>query len=226
MRRTAISVAVAAAAAALAVLTWWLSFRTGIGHRADVGAAQPAQPRVHAAGPAAELVATLCNTIPVRRAALLVIAAAVADRGIGGAAVIAAVLLVPNLVTQVLKQVTAEDRVGNAVSAAVHVDARFVAERARDRGGRPRARAVMVAPPAPRARWSALAGGAVRGDDRLRRRRARLALPVRRRRRLPHRPHRRRAGVRRPSRPAARAARRDRWPPRARMKSRSLSRFR
>ena len=36
-RRAIVSTTIAAAAALLALLTWWVSFRTGLGHRADVG---------------------------------------------------------------------------------------------------------------------------------------------------------------------------------------------
>ena len=58
--------------------------------------------------------------------------AAYADRGLRGAAVIGAVLVVPNAVTQMLKIATAEDRVRMPHTSAVHVDAGVVAQRARD----------------------------------------------------------------------------------------------
>jgi membrane-associated phospholipid phosphatase len=70
----------------------------------------------------ANLVAYLCNPIPYAILSALVLIAALVTGGRGRALVVAAMLVVPNGVTQVLKDLTAEDRITGPATWAVHVD--------------------------------------------------------------------------------------------------------
>ncbi len=65
--------------------------------------------------------AALCNTAPYAVLASGVVAAAHHYRGPRVAAVTAAVIVVPNAVSQALKVITAEDRVNGPLTPAVHV---------------------------------------------------------------------------------------------------------
>ena len=109
--------------AAAAVLTWAVAFRTGLGHAADArvlsGLAAYQQTRVE---PLAQLVAVICNPVPYAALAATVTGAALLRAGARGAAVVAAILVIPNAITQVLKGELAEDRSG-VVAAQIHVEA-------------------------------------------------------------------------------------------------------
>ncbi len=121
-RRTTLALTVAAASAALAVLTWWLAFRSGAGHRADLfllaRVTDIQDTRLYAP---AQVIAALCNTGPYAVLCVGVTAAAAAYHGARAAIVTAAVIVVPNAVSQVLKVVTAVDRVQAPHTPALHV---------------------------------------------------------------------------------------------------------
>jgi membrane-associated phospholipid phosphatase len=122
VRRSLLSLAVAAAAAGLALLTWWVAFRTGVGHRADVSLLERAAFGYRSvAARLAETVATLCNTGPYAALVLVVVAAAVSAYGARGGVVVGALLVIPNAVTQALKVATSEDRVRGPHTFLVHV---------------------------------------------------------------------------------------------------------
>lgn len=123
-KRTVLSSTVAALAAALAALTWWVAFRTGVGHRADVqGLTALAAIRDSRLHYPAEAFATLCNTAPYAVLASGVVAAAFTFRGLRAAILTGVVIVVPNAVSQALKVLTAEDRVFGADTPVLHVSA-------------------------------------------------------------------------------------------------------
>lgn len=124
VHRSLIALFAAAAALGLTVLTWWLSFRTGVGNRADIAVLSDVTrlretPLYLPLG----IVALSGNVLPYAVLALLVMRAAVKAGGLLAGGAVAAVIFVPNAVTQALKVVTAEDRVGAAETARVGVAA-------------------------------------------------------------------------------------------------------
>jgi membrane-associated phospholipid phosphatase len=120
-RRTALSLVAAIACAGLAALVWWLAFHVGIGHRADAALFQRLERWEGTSSyNFAEGVAGLCNTLPYALLAALVVAMALGTRGLRGALVAGAVLVVPNAVTQLLKGVTSANR-DLVASAATHI---------------------------------------------------------------------------------------------------------
>jgi membrane-associated phospholipid phosphatase len=121
--RTAYALLGAFACALAAAIIWALAFRTGIGHAADArvldGLAFLQQTR---AEPLARLVGRLGNPLPYALLATAVAGAALVTRGVGAALVVAAVIVIPNVVTQILKRELAEDRSGAVAGTTVTVD--------------------------------------------------------------------------------------------------------
>ncbi len=103
--------------ALIAAVTWALAFRTGLGQAADArvlgGLKAYQQTRL---GPLASSIGQLGNPLPYAMMCLAACALAL-RRGVWTSVVVAAVLIVPNVITQVLKQELAETRVGNSVDA-------------------------------------------------------------------------------------------------------------
>jgi membrane-associated phospholipid phosphatase len=113
----------ALACAALAAAVWALAFRTGTGHSADLSLFAHLSPlREGRLGVPFEAVAALCDPVPYALLALPVLAGGHVRYGRIGVAVVAGVIVVPNLVTQWLKDTTTEDRVGPFRPDIVHVD--------------------------------------------------------------------------------------------------------
>jgi membrane-associated phospholipid phosphatase len=122
-RRPAIALLAAAACAGLAALVWVLAFHTNAGHTLDLWAFdRGSKLRETPLELPLEALAALCNAVPYALLALLVLGVGYARYGGLGTLVLAAVLVVPNAVTQWLKPVTAEDRVGPGRPEIVHVD--------------------------------------------------------------------------------------------------------
>lgn len=122
-RRTSAALLTALGCAALAVLTWVLAFRTGAGQAADAAALGGfARLQSTFAGLLADRIAHLCDPAPFALLAGAVVVAALATRGTRGAVTVAAILVVPNAVTHLLKTLTAEDRVPGSSTPALHVD--------------------------------------------------------------------------------------------------------
>jgi membrane-associated phospholipid phosphatase len=121
--RTVLALAGALLCALAAAAVWALSFRTGLGLAADtrVLSAMTSLQDTRAE-PLAVLVGMLCNPVPYAGLAAATTAAAHLLRGPRAALAIAALLVLPNAVTQVLKRELAEDRSG-AVPAQMHVEA-------------------------------------------------------------------------------------------------------
>jgi membrane-associated phospholipid phosphatase len=111
-RRSALA---AFALAALAALVWAIAFRTGHGRQADIDVLQHLRTLDGTRAVSVfEFLAAFCNAAPYAVLALLVVLIALRTRGRVGAIVVLGVLLVPNVLTQILKTTTAEDRVGSA----------------------------------------------------------------------------------------------------------------
>ncbi len=122
-RRTLFPLLAALACAVLAALVWALAFHTGAGHRADAALLQRvAEASGGSLDSLAGGVAVLCNLIPYALLATIVTALAYGTHGGRGALVVAAVLVIPNAVTQVLKRVTATDRTDLVPFAVREVD--------------------------------------------------------------------------------------------------------
>ena len=97
--------------ALIAVVTWAVAFRTGMGHAADarvLGKLSTLQDT--RAAPLAQLVGVLGNPVPYAVLSAALMGTALVARGARVAAVVAAVLVVPNVVTQWLKLKLAEPR--------------------------------------------------------------------------------------------------------------------
>ncbi len=117
--KTTWALAGAFACALIAVVTWAVAFRTGVGHTADarvLGDLTTLQQT--RAAPLAQRLGVFANPGPYAMLSLALVLIAFALRGALVAAVAGAVLVIPNLVTQVLKRELAEPR-----SASVVVDA-------------------------------------------------------------------------------------------------------
>jgi membrane-associated phospholipid phosphatase len=110
-RRSVYAVLAALACAGLAALVWVLAFHSGAGHRADNSLLQHIERWEGTSSyNFAEGVASLCNAMPYAVLAALVVTMAAGARGTRGALVITAMLVVPNLFTQLLKHATATNR--------------------------------------------------------------------------------------------------------------------
>ena len=97
--------------ALVAAVTWALAFRTGLGQAADARLLGDLtllkDTRLR---PFAIAIGALCNPLPYATLSAAVCALALGLRGLRMAAIVGAVLLVPNVVTQVLKRELAEPR--------------------------------------------------------------------------------------------------------------------
>lgn len=117
--KTAWALAGALGCALVAAVTWALAFRTGLGHAADarvLGTLTTLQGTQ--AGLLAQLVGVLCNPGPYAVLSAALTGTALVTRGVRVAAVVAAILVVPNVITQWLKVELAEGR-GGTVSGVV-----------------------------------------------------------------------------------------------------------
>ncbi len=122
-RRTTIALFTALGCTALAVLIWFLAFRTGAGGAADTAALRGfAQLQGTWVAVVASGVAHLCDPAPYALLAGTVTVLALSTRGPRGALAVAAILVIPNVVTQQLKTALAEGRVHGPRTIAVHID--------------------------------------------------------------------------------------------------------
>ncbi|MEA2124287.1 MAG: hypothetical protein QOI80_1069 [Solirubrobacteraceae bacterium] len=108
----------------MAALVWMVAFRTGHGQAADLSGLERLGRLQGTRGETvADIVAGVCNEAPYAVLAVIVTVVALTTRGKRGAAVVAAILIVPNVVTQLLKTTTAENRVDFPPTPIVHVEA-------------------------------------------------------------------------------------------------------
>ena len=122
-RRTSAALLTALGCAALAGLTWVLAFRTGAGHAADAAALDGfARLQSTHASLLGQQIAHLFDPVPYALLAGVVVVVALITRGPRGAIAVAAILVIPNAVTQQLKVLTAEDRVPGSFTSTLHVD--------------------------------------------------------------------------------------------------------
>jgi membrane-associated phospholipid phosphatase len=108
---------------ALAVLTYAIAFRTGLGNRADSAVLRHlARFQYGQLRPLFENIALLCNPLPYAVLAGATLVAVFSARGVRTAAIIALVIVGPSLVTAYLKSATATDRVPGSFTPELHVD--------------------------------------------------------------------------------------------------------
>ncbi len=122
-RRTACALLTSLACAGVAVIIWAVSFRTDVGRTADTAALRGfAELQGTWVATLAQRIADLCNPVPFALLSGVVIVTAFVTRGARGALAVAAILMIPNLLTQLLKSALAEDRVAGVAHGVVRVE--------------------------------------------------------------------------------------------------------